>query len=110
MGLQHPERFPEGFENVVNKTDGGHHKHKVKPGNRKRQILRHSPKDPDALYKAMKTLLESPDLYAKLCKGVREKRTLFDKDVWVDRFVDFCRQAVALRREGRRDTISGRPR
>ena len=48
-GLQYSERFPEGFENIVNKTDSCYHQYKVKLKTRKRQVLRYISKNPDSL-------------------------------------------------------------
>jgi glycosyltransferase involved in cell wall biosynthesis len=52
------------------------------------------PGDPDALFHAMKLVVENRSLYHRLLKGVRRKRNEFDSTVWADRFVDYCRQTV----------------
>lgn len=55
------------------------------------------PRNADALCDAMKTLIESPDLYARLRRGVLEKRPTFDAEMQTERFVGFCREAVSRR-------------
>jgi len=49
------------------------------------------PRDAEALYDAMNSLLNDPQLYARLRRGVLEKQKLFDAEVWVERFVQYCR-------------------
>jgi glycosyltransferase involved in cell wall biosynthesis len=50
------------------------------------------PKDAEALFRAMKALVEDEALYARLCEGSRSKREAFSSKFWTARFVEYCRQ------------------
>ena len=52
------------------------------------------PGNSDALFEAMKTVVESDEVYRKLRQGVYEKRKEFDAAIWADRFVEYCREVV----------------
>jgi glycosyltransferase involved in cell wall biosynthesis len=49
------------------------------------------PHSADALYHAMKELMDNDDTFAVLRAGVLEKRNQFDSNVWNERFVEMCR-------------------
>lgn len=49
------------------------------------------PGDPDALYQAMRSLVEDDQYYERLRKGAWEKRLLFDAEAWTERFVEHCK-------------------
>jgi glycosyltransferase involved in cell wall biosynthesis len=50
------------------------------------------PKDSEALFGAMKTLVDDDTLYARLCEGSRNKRESFSAKFWTAKFVEYCRQ------------------
>ena len=52
------------------------------------------PRDAEALHDAMKRLVDDPELYAGLRRGVRARREEFSDAVWHERFVEFCREAA----------------
>jgi glycosyltransferase involved in cell wall biosynthesis len=62
------------------------------------------PKDGDALYQAMRHLMDVPDHYARLRRGVIEKREEFDAAVWNDRFVQFCNEVIKNHRASKSKT------
>ncbi len=49
------------------------------------------PRDAGALRDAMLSLIDDPELYARLRTGVRERRREFSDEVWSQRFVERCR-------------------
>lgn len=53
------------------------------------------PGNTDALFDAMKTVVEDNDRYRRLREGVRVKRKEFDSATWADRFVEYCRHAMS---------------
>ena len=55
------------------------------------------PRSADALESAMRRLYDDPALFARLRHGVRARRGEFSDDVWCERFVDVCREAVERR-------------
>ena len=48
----------------------------------------------DALFEAMKFVVENDDLYQKLRMGVLKKREEFDSKIWADCFVEYCWEVV----------------
>ena len=52
------------------------------------------PGNSDALFEAMKTVVENDEVYRKLRQGVYDKRKKFDAAIWSDRFVDYCKEVV----------------
>jgi glycosyltransferase involved in cell wall biosynthesis len=52
------------------------------------------PGNSDALFEAMKTVVEGYEVYRKLRQGVYEKRKEFDAAIWADCFVEYCREVV----------------
>ena len=50
--------------------------------------------DSEALFSAMKIVVENDEIYSKLRKGVLEKREDFDSVMWARRFVDYCGEVV----------------
>jgi glycosyltransferase involved in cell wall biosynthesis len=50
-------------------------------------------KDAEALFSAMKALVEDDTLYARLCEGSNRKREAFSSKFWTAKFVEYCRQA-----------------
>ena len=48
------------------------------------------PRNPEALYQAMKLLVDDPEQLARLRRGSLERRTAFDVAEWSDRFVEYC--------------------
>lgn len=52
------------------------------------------PGDADALYAAMKALVDNRTLYARLREGVRKKRMDFSSEVWTERFIEYCKDAA----------------
>jgi len=61
------------------------------------------PRNADALYEAMKRLVEDADLYQRLCEGVKAKRLEFDTATLTRKFVGWCRELVEERQSGRSD-------
>ncbi len=59
------------------------------------------PGDSDSLFEAMKTLVENDEVYRNIKKGGLIKRTVFDSLVWAERFVNYCEELVASRRQRR---------
>jgi len=57
------------------------------------------PRDADALYAAMRRLVDDPALYRRLRQGARDSRVHFSADVWADHFVEVCRLLKAGERE-----------
>lgn len=53
------------------------------------------PRDPEALYQAMKLLSEDQKLYRRLSKGALLKSMDFDSKTWTEKFVDICRNLVS---------------
>jgi glycosyltransferase involved in cell wall biosynthesis len=53
------------------------------------------PKDADALYVAMRRLVDDPVLYRQLRAGARQAREVFSAEVWADFFVMVCRRLAA---------------
>ncbi|MFH1718653.1 MAG: glycosyltransferase family 4 protein [Planctomycetota bacterium] len=53
------------------------------------------PRDPDALYKAMKLLSEDQNLFDRLSRGALLKSLDFDSKTWTERFVNICRTLVS---------------
>lgn len=51
-----------------------------------------APHDSDALYQAMMKLVDSPELYARLCQGTIQWRQMFSSEYWVDQFARYCRE------------------
>ena len=58
------------------------------------------PRNSDALFDAMKRLIEDDDLYARLREGARKRRREFSSEVWNNKFVEYCRDLARLRRCG----------
>lgn len=58
------------------------------------------PGDIDALFEAMKTLVEDDELYVRLCEGAKRKRDAFSSDLLTERFVTLCRQVLSRRADG----------
>lgn len=56
------------------------------------------PRDSEALHDAMKALTEDDQYYARLCRGARSKRALFDSRTWTDRFVSYCEDLANAKR------------
>ncbi len=56
------------------------------------------PRDADALHDAMKRLNEDAELYARLRRGVRERRDEFSDAIWHERFVELCREVASTDR------------
>lgn len=52
------------------------------------------PKDTDALLDAITRLSRDADLVARLRQGTVARREMFNADHWVDRFIEYCREAV----------------
>ena len=52
------------------------------------------PGNSDALFEAMKKVIENDIIFRKLQKGVLEMQNQFDSNFWADRFVDYCREAL----------------
>lgn len=52
------------------------------------------PNDAESLYLAMKRLTEDDELYARLRKGVAEKRSYFSSEYWGRYFIHLCHCAV----------------
>jgi glycosyltransferase involved in cell wall biosynthesis len=50
------------------------------------------PEDAEALYGAMRTLVEDDTLYVRFCEGSRSKREAFSSKFWTAKFVEYCRQ------------------
>jgi glycosyltransferase involved in cell wall biosynthesis len=53
-----------------------------------------APRDADALFDAMKKLVEDDGLYRRLQEGARRKRIEYSSEVWADRFAGFCREVL----------------
>jgi len=49
------------------------------------------PRNPEALYQAMRKLSTDLDLYVRLCKGARRRADAFSAEHWAGQFVTFCR-------------------
>lgn len=50
------------------------------------------PKNPDALYEAMKKLIGNDETYSRLRIGVVETRGSFSSEYWTAHFIDLCRK------------------
>jgi len=59
------------------------------------------PRDAEALYAAMKTLVDDESRYRRLCQGARAKAGEFAIPVWTDRFEALCREAMERRAHAR---------
>ncbi|HUF08802.1 MAG TPA: glycosyltransferase family 4 protein [Rhodothermales bacterium] len=61
------------------------------------------PQNAEALYQAIKLLVDDPKRLARLRKGALEKRETYDVEFWSERFVQLCRETVENRQShGRR--------
>ena len=56
------------------------------------------PGDVSALFKAMKTVVNSDEIYANLRNGVHAKRNEFDASTWAERFVRICEDVISPQR------------
>ena len=52
------------------------------------------PHDANALYEAMKRLIDDDALYARLQKGIKKKREEFSSEFWNNKFVEFCKELI----------------
>jgi glycosyltransferase involved in cell wall biosynthesis len=68
-----------------------------------RQGILVPPKDADALYDAMRRLVDNPVLYRELRAGARQARETFSAEVWADFFVLVCRRLAAGDRDALKD-------
>lgn len=55
------------------------------------------PRDANALFEAMRKLVEDDGLYQHLQEGVRSKRLEFSSDAWAERFMALCREVLDRR-------------
>lgn len=53
------------------------------------------PRDAGSLFRAMKKLVDDPNLYAELRAGVLRRRVVFSDELWHERFVEHCRNTLA---------------
>ena len=67
-----------GIPEIVDETSGMF----VEPGNA------------DALFVAIKAIVDNDDLYRRLRSGVIAKRMEFDASLWAERFVMYCKEIV----------------
>lgn len=58
------------------------------------------PDNSDALFEAMKVVVENDEVYQKLRQGVYEKRKQFDSAIWADRFVEYCGEVFSVHGRG----------
>jgi glycosyltransferase involved in cell wall biosynthesis len=60
-----------------------------------------APRDIDALRQGMERLMDDPEEYARLRRGVRVRREAFSESTWHRRFIAFCRDLARERTIGR---------
>ncbi len=58
------------------------------------------PRDSSGLLNAMVQLMSGPELFQHLRRGARERSKEFSSQVWTERFIDYCRQALINHRFG----------
>ena len=54
------------------------------------------PRNANALFEAMNSLVEDNTLYNRMCTGVREGRSAFSDEQRADEFVNYCRELAGL--------------